>query len=286
LEATPVLLFITVVFATYAFCSEESFAIAFYGFAGIYALFLVRYTLLFLKYYRRFRFRTDNYFSDVEAGRLHWVTFSFFVAFAIGIMALLSAIFMSVLVALLFTLVYDVFYTFFSIRFINYAHQFHIIERAMDNAVPEKVPPLPVAEIMATDNEVITADNEVRATNDEPSAAALESAAFALLEKRVEKWVADKGFIEQGITIDVLASLLHTNSKYLSVYINTCKQQTFREWINGLRIEEAKTLLLQYPKMTVNDIACRSGFSDKSHFLRQFKKLTNVSTTEWKNRIN
>ncbi|MDR2562698.1 MAG: hypothetical protein LBC98_02005, partial [Prevotellaceae bacterium] len=129
-EATLVLLFITVVFAAYAFCSGEIFKVVFYIFAALYALLLVRYTLLFLNSYRLFRLRMDNYFSDEEAGRLRWIAYSFCAALAVGIMALLSSLFMSTLVALLFAVVFNIFYSYFAIRFINYAHQFQSIERA------------------------------------------------------------------------------------------------------------------------------------------------------------
>jgi AraC-like DNA-binding protein len=108
---------------------------------------------------------------------------------------------------------------------------------------------------------------------------------FALLEKRIEEWIDCKGFTERGITIDTLSAWLYTNQKYLSAYINTHKKQTFRKWINELRIEEAKILLLQEPKTTLTEIANRTGFSEKSHFLHQFKEQTGVSPTEWKNSV-
>jgi AraC-like DNA-binding protein len=263
-ETLPVLLFVAGVFAAYLCCPEESFRTVFYAFAGIYALQMIRYTLLFLAAYRRFRFRMDNYFSDMEAGRLHWLAFSFFAALAVGVMALLSALFMSDVLILSFTVVLDVFYTFFAIRFVDYAHQFHTIEHAMDSG-----------------------DTEETVQPDVQSGAEMlqnEGEAFVLLEKRMEEWIAGKGFTEQGITVSILATRLCTNSKYLSVYINTRKRQTFREWINELRIGEAKNILLQCPEMTVNEIAHRCGCSNRSSFLRLFKKHAGVSTTEWKKR--
>jgi AraC-like DNA-binding protein len=265
-EAAVVLLFIAAVFMVYAYCSEPFFHTAFYVFAVIYALMLVRYTVLFLKSYRQFRCQMDNYYSDEEAGRLHWVAFSFFTALVIGIMALLSAVFMSTFVALLYAVIFDVFYLFFAIRFINYAYQFQVIEQAMDDA-SEKTG-LPVNKEPLTRNGAIA-----------------EHTAFAALEKQIELWVTNKGFTEQRITIDMLATRLHTNHKYLSSYINTHKRQTFREWINALRIEEAQNMLLQYPDMKINEIADKTGFLDKSHFLRQFKKLNKQSPTAWKNHV-
>ena len=267
-EVTLVLLLIAGIFTAYFLCSEDYFNVAFYVFAGIYVLLLAHYTYLFLTIYRRFRFRMDNYFSDLDAGRLRWVFFSFFAALSIGITALLSAAFMTTLIALIFTLVFDIFYTFFTFRFINYAYQFYAIERALDNTMSKETE-------TALLEETITG-NEPVGTYDRPS--------FAALEKKIEHWVADKGFTEQGITIDTLASKILTNNKYLSTYINAYKKQTFREWINELRIEESKILLLQYPQMTVNEISAQTGFSDKSHFLRQFKKQSGISTTDWKNK--
>jgi AraC-like DNA-binding protein len=52
---------------------------------------------------------------------------------------------------------------------------------------------------------------------------------------------------------------------------------TFREWINQLRIEEAKNLLRQYPDKTINEIAQLTGFSDKSNFIRLFRKQPNLT---------
>jgi AraC-like DNA-binding protein len=269
-ETACVLLFIIAVVSAYTFFSGNIFRNTFYIFTGIYALLLVRYTFLFFKSYRLFGLRMDNYFSDMEAGRLRWVAFSFFAALAVGVMALLSSLFMSTLVALLFVIIFDIFYIFFAIRFVNYAYQFHTIGRAMDDETPED------AEKQCT----VVLHNERAAGSKKTKK---HSAAFALLEKRIEKWIDDKGFTEQGITIDALAVKLVTNNKYLSTYINTYKKQTFRDWINELRIEEAKILLLQYPELTVNEIAHNTGFSDKSHFLRRFKEQVKLSPTNWKN---
>jgi AraC-like DNA-binding protein len=256
-EAAFILLYLLAVIAAYAFCSVTCFGIAFYGFAGIYALILARYTFLFIGRYRQLRYRLDNYYSDEEAGRLRWIVFSFFAALSIGITALLTSVFMSTLAALIFTVIFDIFYTFFAIRFINYPHLFKTeIEQVVAGETMEEA----------------QADSSPEPCN----------SAFVLLEKRIERWIGEKGFIEQGITINTLAAKLITNSKYLSVYINTYKKMTFRKWINELRIEEAKRLLIEEPKTALANIAFALGFSDKSHFLRQFREHTGMSPTEWK----
>ena len=260
-EAAYVLLFIAAVITSCVLFSGGTFRNVLYLLIAIYALFLARYTFLFIKSCRRFNLRMDNYFSDMEAGRLRWVAFSFFAALAVGVTALFSSLFMSALTALLFAVMFDLFYLYFAIRFINYAHQFQVIEHAMDDGAPE---------------------DEAAPTPDDADAKFVNSDAFALLEKRIEKWIAAKGFTRKGITIDLLAAQLATNRSYLSRYANTCRKHTFRQWINALRIEEAQNLLRQSPEMPLNEIAERVGFSDKSNFIRCFIRHTNVSPAVWR----
>jgi len=207
----------------------------------------------------------DNYFSGNESERMRWVAFSFFTAFAVGVMALLSSMFTSTLFSLLFTVVFDVFYVWFAFRLINDAHQFQVIEPALESE-PTEEPALP------EEIEKQVAD----------TASVSFSSAPATLERDIRQWVAGKGFTEKGITVNQLASKLCTNRNYLSTYINTYKNKTFREWINELRIEETKILMRQYPDMTINEIALQMGFTDKSLFIRRFTELTGKSPKEWK----
>lgn len=269
-EAVYVLVFIAAIITAYFWCSNKTFRIFHYIFTAIYTLLLVHYSFMFLKSYRLSRLRMDNYFSDMEIGRLHWIIFSFFTALAVGVMALLSSIFMSTLVAMLFAVIFNIFYIFFAVRFINYAYQFQYIEHAMNDKTSEGTE---IQCIMPLPKETV-ANNKITK---------IHGNTFSQLEKRLDEWVAGKGFTKPGITIDTLATQFGSNSKYISVYINTYKHQTFRNWINELRIGEAKILLLKHPEMTINEIAFQIGFSDKSHFLKQFKKQTNISTSDWKN---
>lgn len=261
-ELIPVVICVALIFVVHFACPAAWFRLPFYVFGLLYVIQLVHYTRLFRKNCRLARLRMDNYYSGSEFERLRWIVLSFYAALVIGVMALLTALSESLFISLIFSIIFTGFYTYFAIRFINYPLLFQqIIEQPMKDVLRE---------------EPVQPKNHIKTGKE----------AFALLEKRIELWIANKGFIEQGITIDVLSAKLITNQKYLSTYINTYKKQTFREWINELRIEEAKILLLQYPEMTLKDISSRVGFSDKSHFLHQFKKLTDESPTNWKNIVH
>lgn len=76
--------------------------------------------------------------------------------------------------------------------------------------------------------------------------------------------------------------MLQTNRTYLSEYIKTTYGTSFRDWITGLRINYAKRLLTQCPKLTVTDISERSGFMSPSHFIRLFKEKTGCTPVRWR----
>jgi AraC-like DNA-binding protein len=258
-ELALVLMYISTLFAVYFLCPPRAFGVIFYGFVLLYAGQLVRYTRLFVANYRLFGRQMDNYFSSNEAGRLRWVSFSFYAALTVGVLALLPALFMSDFHALLFTVVpVWFFYTFFGIRFLNYAFRFHTFETAVEHE-----PPAAGAQ-----------------AGNGPGSAGL--GAYASLEIKLEKWVSSKQFVRQGITIDMLAAELYTNRSYLSSYINKYRKQTFREWINELRIEEAKKMLLQLPRLNMQEIALHTGFANKSNFGRQFLKQTGLTPKKWR----
>lgn len=99
---------------------------------------------------------------------------------------------------------------------------------------------------------------------------------------KIKGWIDADGFVQSGLTIKELSDMLHTNRTYLSEYINTTYGTSFRDWITGLRINYAKRLLTQNPKLTVADISERSGFLSPSHFIRLFKEKTGQTPVRWR----
>ena len=104
----------------------------------------------------------------------------------------------------------------------------------------------------------------------------------AEIAEKIKEWTETDGYIQPGLTIKELSDILHTNRSYLSEFIKTAYDMSFREWITGLRIEYAKRLLAQYPKLTVADISEKSGFQSPSHFIRQFKENAGCTPTKWR----
>ena len=104
----------------------------------------------------------------------------------------------------------------------------------------------------------------------------------AEIEKKIKGWIDTDGYIRPGLTIKELSDKLQTNRTYLSGYIKTKYDMSFRDWITGLRIEYAKRLLAQNPRLTVADISEKSGFLSPSHFIRMFKENAGCTPVKWK----
>lgn len=128
---------------------------------------------------------------------------------------------------------------------------------------------------------------EPAATDDTPEpAAAMQTSIRTDIATRLEEWIAADGYTRPGLTITDVANDLLTNRTYLSSYINTTYDTTFREWITRLRIEYAKRLLLGSPELTVQDVSERSGFQSSSHFIRIFKERTACPPAKWRKSVS
>ncbi|GEM_PF-2192260 len=100
----------------------------------------------------------------------------------------------------------------------------------------------------------------------------------------VNKWIQEKKYHDSDITIVKLASEIGTNRTTLSRYINTNIGKSFREWINGLRIEDAKQMMRENPNKGIEDIAISCGFSTRKYFDQVFCNYEQVTAAEWRKR--
>ncbi len=227
-------------------------------FQGIFVLYYVfilfKYTVLFYNTFKEYKQQMDNYFSEQEWKRLQWVNFSFYYALLVGILALIAILSPSI-VFIFFKIFVIPFYAYYGFQLINYGFKYPL-------TIPIDIKSV---EYRKKDN------------------ISNRSASFRDLEFLIEQWIKNKNYLLADITIEQVANQLNTNRTYLSNYINTYELQTFRGWINQLRIEEAKQLMLTNPMLPINKIGQMVGFSDKSNFTRQFIKSTGSSPSSWKN---
>ena len=105
---------------------------------------------------------------------------------------------------------------------------------------------------------------------------------YAEISEKIAAWIETDGYVSPGLTIKELSETLHTNRTYLSGYIKSTYNVSFRDWITDLRIEYAKRLLDKFPELTIADVSSKSGFQSPSHFIRLFREREDCSPAKWR----
>lgn len=135
----------------------------------------------------------------------------------------------------------------------------------------------------AMENEITSKGEEIRCAMEQPKTSEQETPSYhAQIAEKIKEWTDAGSYVRTGLTIMELSDLLHTNRTYLSEYIKTTYDMTFRDWITGLRIDYAKRLLVENSRLTIADISERSGFQSPSHFIRLFKENVGCTPTQWR----
>ncbi|MGG8497804.1 helix-turn-helix domain-containing protein [Tenacibaculum sp. TC6] len=98
---------------------------------------------------------------------------------------------------------------------------------------------------------------------------------------------SEKKFLLAKYTLQNLASESDFSPSTLSLIINTIANKSFIDYLNEMRIEQAKKLLTNpnYEKYTIASIGLESGFNSKSTFFTVFKKHTGVTPFTYRNQI-
>jgi AraC-like DNA-binding protein len=93
----------------------------------------------------------------------------------------------------------------------------------------------------------------------------------------------EKLFKDHELSLYELAEQLNVHPNALSQVINTLESKNFYDYINDLRIEEFKLILMrpESQKFTLLALAYEVGFNSKTSFNRNFKKKTGLSPTAY-----
>lgn len=95
-------------------------------------------------------------------------------------------------------------------------------------------------------------------------------------------------FVRKDLSLNELATMLHTNKTYLSEIINRQFGMNFNDYINQLRITEACRIIMDpaSDRLSYDQIAEQCGFSSKSTFYAAFKKVTGMSPAAFSRTIS
>ncbi len=90
-----------------------------------------------------------------------------------------------------------------------------------------------------------------------------------------------KNYTKESLSVNGLAKLCDITPEYFRSIFKSRFGRSPIKYINELKISRAKELLASR-LYSVNDVAFLSGFSDSSHFSREFKKLVGISPNTYK----
>lgn len=124
-----------------------------------------------------------------------------------------------------------------------------------------------------------TAVEEEKEEEPDPANAAYRATLDAWLE-------SEKPYLNPDFQLNDLRQVLPLNRSYLSRFINTEYGCSFYQWVNGLRVAEAKRLMREQPDLKIQDLAERCGFASRQVFARVFARETGLTPTEWLSRGN
>jgi AraC-like DNA-binding protein len=86
-------------------------------------------------------------------------------------------------------------------------------------------------------------------------------------------------YLQPDFNLNHLSALIHIPTHHLAYYFRKVKKQSFNDYRNELRVNYAKTLILEGKAkgMTLEAIGILSGFITRNTFFKAFKKVEGVS---------
>jgi AraC-like DNA-binding protein len=212
---------------------------------------VIYFTVTFNSQKRKYESKLDDYFADTYQLQLRWVCYCFYGAVVFSLLIITSMFSSTPALDWIVTAVEIIFYTMFGIFYIQYPQMFVYIEQAI----------YPAKEIIGE-----TGRSKKRLVWDDFKTQIIDN----------------KYYLKPGVTIEDMAQYLKVGRTTLSTFINNEEGMNFNLWINSLRVEEAKGLLIDYPHYNLTQIAELIGYSEPSNFSRQFKLITNQSPSVWR----
>lgn len=232
------------------------------------------YTLTFRKDYKSCVQQLEAFYDEDEQGRMRWISRCFYSALVVGVVALFFCVIpYSSITYDLFVLSYTLYYIYIAGCVVNYRIKagFILNARREQQQVQEAEQAGP-----ETEEEVATQEET------EPQAVL----AWAdKLRIDLERWVAEKHYIDIDSNPDKVAKELGITKTRLNGYFAQYEQTTFREWRTQLRLKEAERILREEDDVAVSSLHELVGVSDKSNFRRSFKQFTGMTPHEYRKQV-
>lgn len=96
--------------------------------------------------------------------------------------------------------------------------------------------------------------------------------------------IKNKLYLDPLLSMESLATDLGMSKSYFSKLVNSYSAYNFSDFINSLRVEQAKKFLAndEFSEYTIVAIGLECGFNSKSTFYSAFKKFTSLTPTTYR----
>lgn len=105
------------------------------------------------------------------------------------------------------------------------------------------------------------------------------------LEHRLNELMLNEQLYKNAnLTLPILAKKLQVSVPQLSQLLNDNLNKSFALFVNELRVEEAKRLLVENTNMTIELVSEASGYNSQSTFYSSFKHFENITPAQYRKR--
>lgn len=216
----------------------------------LYLLQLAFYVWWFHRSRKIFISQIRRFYEEEEIERsLWWVNVIFWTALTVGVLSLLMA-FNDRTVDMWLTIALVLLYALFAVCVINYGLSAQVILPAIYQETTKQVASSNPTEL-----------------------------------SKLEIWVREKGYLETTKPVKTIAAEVGMSVEQFQRYFRDVMGEEFRTWRVRRRIDEAKRLMAEHPDYSTSKIGKLSGFNDRSFFYQQFRRITGVSVSTYRNSL-
>ena len=241
---------------------------------SLYAVFFIECTIILIAVNRHisiFKQHIDNYYSGINQSRSRWLV------------AVVASIVIYYIVCIVDMFITDISYDPLFLWLRTIIIIINSVAFIMCREIYWTVKPAFVETYNQTEDHITDAAAQLK--TDTPAAATASpdnntskpqpATDTSSIDAIVTEWTRreDKPYLKESITIMQVAEQMGLNTRLLSNYLNSVKGRNFNAWINYLKVEETKLMLLADRSVSLSEIAFKMGFTDLASMSKIFKSI-------------
>lgn len=95
-----------------------------------------------------------------------------------------------------------------------------------------------------------------------------------------------KPYLDPGLRLEDLASLMELSRHQLSRLLNEVYPHGFSQFIKEHRVQESKELIISHPEWSLDGVGHEAGFSSRSSFFEAFKKVESMTPAVYRKSLH